>query len=96
MHRDIKPQNMVVQPDGVRKVMDFGVARLAKRATRHTQAGVVVATPEYMAPEQLFGEEIDARAGLYDSRERLARRVTRVTGRSGQMPSEHMQRGEVY
>jgi serine/threonine-protein kinase len=67
IHRDIKPQNMVVQPDGVLKVMDFGIARLAERKPNagHTQAGMVVGTPEYMAPEQLFGEEIDARADLY-------------------------------
>lgn len=67
IHRDIKPQNMVVQPDGVLKVMDFGIARLAERSAGagHTQAGMVVGTPEYMAPEQLFGEEIDARADLY-------------------------------
>jgi serine/threonine-protein kinase len=67
IHRDIKPQNMVVQGDGVLKVMDFGIARLATRpqGAGHTQAGMVVGTPEYMAPEQLLGDEIDARADLY-------------------------------
>lgn len=65
IHRDIKPQNMVVQADGVLKVMDFGIARLAKRKEGVTQHGMVVGTPEYMAPEQLMGDEIDARADLY-------------------------------
>jgi serine/threonine protein kinase len=65
IHRDIKPQNMVVQPDGVLKVMDFGIARLAKRKEGVTQAGMVVGTPDYMAPEQLMGDNIDARADLY-------------------------------
>jgi HAMP domain-containing protein/predicted Ser/Thr protein kinase len=65
IHRDIKPANMVVQPDGVLKVMDFGIARLLHRTDGQTQAGVVVGTPEYMAPEQLLGEDIDARADLY-------------------------------
>ena len=67
IHRDIKPQNMVVQGDGVLKVMDFGIARLASRAqdAGHTQAGMVVGTPEYMAPEQLMGDELDGRADLY-------------------------------
>ncbi|MEA3245937.1 MAG: protein kinase [Gemmatimonadota bacterium] len=65
IHRDIKPQNMVVQGDGVLKVMDFGIARLAKRKEGVTQHGMVVGTPEYMAPEQLMGDEIDARADLY-------------------------------
>ncbi|HVZ47627.1 MAG TPA: protein kinase, partial [Gemmatimonadaceae bacterium] len=65
IHRDIKPQNMVVQGDGILKVMDFGIARLAKRKEGVTQHGMVVGTPEYMAPEQLMGDEIDARADLY-------------------------------
>jgi HAMP domain-containing protein/predicted Ser/Thr protein kinase len=67
IHRDIKPQNMVVQADGVLKVMDFGIARLATRPKEagHTEAGMVVGTPEYMAPEQLLGDELDARADLY-------------------------------
>ena len=67
IHRDIKPQNMVVQGDGVLKVMDFGIARLASRPAEsgHTQAGMIVGTPEYMAPEQLAGDELDGRADLY-------------------------------
>ena len=67
IHRDIKPQNMVVQADGVLKVMDFGIARLVSRPKEagHTEAGMVVGTPEYMAPEQLLGDELDARADLY-------------------------------
>ncbi len=69
IHRDIKPQNMVVQADGVLKVMDFGIARLASRPVDagHTQHGTVVGTPEYMAPEQLLGDELDARADLYST-----------------------------
>ena len=67
IHRDIKPQNMVVEPNGVLKVMDFGIARLAKRQGGMTQQGMVVGTPEYMAPEQLMGQEIDARADIYSA-----------------------------
>jgi serine/threonine-protein kinase len=69
IHRDIKPQNMVVQPDGVLKVMDFGIARLAERppSQGHTKAGMIVGTPDYMSPEQLFSEELDARADLYSA-----------------------------
>ena len=65
IHRDIKPQNVVVTPDGVLKVMDFGIARLAKRTEGVTQAGMIVGTPEYMAPEQLTGDDVDARVDLY-------------------------------
>jgi len=67
IHRDIKPQNMVVQADGVLKVMDFGIARLASRPADggYTQQGMIIGTPEYMAPEQLLGDDVDARADLY-------------------------------
>ncbi|HWH04377.1 MAG TPA: serine/threonine-protein kinase, partial [Gemmatimonadales bacterium] len=68
IHRDIKPQNLLLDPEGVLKVMDFGVARLARGATaRHTQAGLIVGTPAYMSPEQLTGEEVDARSDLYSA-----------------------------
>ncbi len=67
IHRDIKPQNMVVGPDGVLKVMDFGIARLAERPQEEgvTSQGMIIGTPEYMAPEQMTGETVDARADLY-------------------------------
>ncbi len=65
IHRDIKPQNMVVQPDGVLKVMDFGIARLATGHGSMTHAGMIVGTPEYMSPEQLMGDELDGRADIY-------------------------------
>lgn len=67
IHRDIKPQNMVVEPDGVLKVMDFGIARLATRPQESgvTQAGAIVGTPEYMAPEQVTGDAVDHRIDIY-------------------------------
>ena len=65
IHRDIKPQNLIVEPSGTLKVMDFGIARLAKRSEGMTQAGMAVGTPEYMAPEQLLGSDVDFRADLY-------------------------------
>jgi len=65
IHRDIKPQNLLLDPDGVLKVMDFGIARLSQNTSTLTQAGMVIGTPAYMAPEQLLAEEVDARGDLY-------------------------------
>jgi eukaryotic-like serine/threonine-protein kinase len=69
IHRDVKPQNLLVDHSGFLKVMDFGIARLAEHRVEPgqalTAAGVVVGTPQYMAPEQLFGEPVDGRADLY-------------------------------
>ena len=65
IHRDVKPQNMVVQSDGVLKVMDFGIARMATGQGGMTRAGMIVGTPEYMSPEQLMGDELDGRADIY-------------------------------
>jgi len=65
IHRDIKPQNLLVDEAGVLKVMDFGVARLAERSTANTEAGLVIGTPAYMPPEQLMAEQVDARSDLY-------------------------------
>ena len=69
IHRDIKPHNMVVERDGTLKVMDFGIARLASRRPGQglTEAGMVIGTPEYMSPEQLLGDELDARADIYSA-----------------------------
>jgi serine/threonine-protein kinase len=65
IHRDIKPQNLMVQPDGTLKVMDFGVARLRERTQQLTSTGMVVGTPAYMAPEQLMDDPVDARVDIY-------------------------------
>jgi serine/threonine-protein kinase len=65
IHRDIKPQNLIVDPGGTLKVMDFGIARLAVRSEGVTQAGMAIGTPEYMAPEQLLGDNVDFRADIY-------------------------------
>ena len=65
IHRDIKPQNLLLDGEGVLKVMDFGVARLAERTSSLTEAGLIVGTPAYMSPEQLLAEALDARSDLY-------------------------------
>jgi hypothetical protein len=64
IHRDLKPGNIMVAKDGVVKLMDFGIAK-PMTASIHTIEGEVMGTMQYLAPEQLDGKEVDARADLY-------------------------------
>jgi eukaryotic-like serine/threonine-protein kinase len=64
VHRDIKPQNLLLRPDGTVKIADFGIARAAE-TTKLTQMGSVLGTAAYLAPEQALGEEVTAAADLY-------------------------------
>ena len=66
LHRDIKPENLILEPTGNAKLMDFGIARpIDRMAPGQTQAGFIVGTPQYLAPEILKGQEADARADIY-------------------------------
>jgi serine/threonine-protein kinase len=64
VHRDIKPGNLMVLPDGTVKVTDFGIARLLD-STSITAVGQVVGTAQYMAPEQAVGEQATAASDIY-------------------------------
>ena len=64
VHRDMKPENLLVTNDGIVKVADFGLAR-AYADGRVTQAGAVTGTVQYLAPEQIRGEPADPRSDLY-------------------------------
>ena len=65
IHRDIKPQNVLVDAKGEAKLMDFGIARMAETMEGVTQAGLIVGTPHYMSPEQVQGKQLDARSDVY-------------------------------
>jgi serine/threonine-protein kinase len=67
VHRDIKPSNLIVTAAGVVKICDFGVARLLDGADHAdlTEPAVAMGSPKYMAPEQIKGDPVDARADLY-------------------------------
>lgn len=65
IHRDIKPQNILLNQQGRVKVCDFGLARLNNEKGEFSELGKVMGTPRYISPEQASGEEVEARTDLY-------------------------------
>ncbi len=65
VHRDLKPANVLIGEDGRVVLTDFGIARAARADTRTHETGALVGTPHYMAPEQVLGKTVDARADIY-------------------------------
>lgn len=81
IHRDIKPQNIMLLPDGSLKVMDFGIARFARSENR-TITDKAIGSVHYISPEQARGDETDAKADLYSTGVILFEMLT------GQLPFE--------
>jgi len=80
LHRDVKPENVILRPDGVAKLVDFGIAKLSEvrtdislpqthtlRPLNQTQPGIVIGTVRYMSPEQAQGLSVDARSDAFSA-----------------------------
>ena len=86
IHRDIKAENVLLQEDGTAKILDFGVAKLDS-GTVLTRANEILGTVEYMAPEQILGEEIGPGVDLYAAGVLLYEMLTGVLPFTGDSPA---------
>src|SRR5207302_8638340 len=87
VHRDIKPHNVVVGPDGRLKVTDFGIAR-SGGTSQMTEAGSIIGTAQYLSPEQARGAPVDQRSDIYSVGIVLYEMLTGTVPFTGETPLE--------
>lgn len=85
IHRDLKPQNIMLDQEGNVRIMDFGIAR-STQAKGLTETGVIIGTPEYISPEQLDGLELDQRSDIYSLGVILYEMLTGIVPFEGNTP----------
>lgn len=96
VHRDVKPENIMFEPDGTVKLLDFGIAKLTEKLTPKTldavndlpktEQGMVLGTPAYMSPEQARHQQLDARSDLFSLGVVLYEMVTGTLPFAGETP----------
>jgi beta-lactam-binding protein with PASTA domain/predicted Ser/Thr protein kinase len=86
IHRDIKPHNVIVDPEGVVKVTDFGIARAG--ASQMTEEGAIIGTAQYLSPEQARGAPVDQTSDLYSTGIVLYELLTANVPFTGESPVE--------
>jgi serine/threonine-protein kinase len=91
IHRDVKPENVMVRRDGVLKLMDFGVAQVVD-LERMTVTGQILGSPAYMAPEALDGRSLDFRSDIFSVGVMLYQMATGILPFSGKNPHEVLRR----
>ena len=91
IHRDVKPENVMVRKDGVLKLMDFGVAQVVD-LERMTVTGQILGSPAYMAPEVLDGRTLDFRSDVFSVGVMLYQMATGVLPFTGKNPHEVLRR----
>jgi len=99
IHRDVKPENIMIRPDGIAKILDFGLAKLVERKensiftlrkTRENQTakGIILGTVNYMSPEQAKGERVDERSDIFSFGALIYEMLTGRTPFAGDTNSE--------
>ena len=100
VHRDVKPENIMLRPDGYAKVLDFGIAKLAEEgsapedhelattALLQTRPGLILGTVRYMSPEQARGQKVDARSDIWSLGVVLYEMVAGIPPFLGETPSD--------